>query len=268
MRKVFVVMVLLAPLPAAAVPPPPAQVTADCDAPSYASDQLVCADAELRGLDRLLAKRIAERGARENGITGNDGDLEWFRRSRRCAFEADHRDCLRTAYCLRLALVSPFGADSSALCNPPTSGYLPAASLSRSGFARRDSRNEELRGRDIRVWGFVDHGNIYGDAAAREILGDWWSGDAPNADSWRFDLKAAADDPVGASFSVHVPVDLLRDDLLRVFVADARSGRATRVYLEGNLRQFDAPTGLTRLVGLRLELESSRAIGLWRPGPE
>ncbi len=47
------------------------------------------------------------------------------------------------------------------------------------------------------------------------ILGDWWSGEGPDATTWRFNLKAEADDEVGHSFPVHVPNDPGRDDLLR-----------------------------------------------------
>lgn len=259
---------VLCPLRAWAVPPPPVQLTADCSAPTYASDQMVCADPGLRALDGLLAARIEARGevAAEDGRA--DSDEDWFQRSRRCAFEADHRDCLLAAYCLRLALVGLLGPDVVALCNPAKGDYLPAAALSRSGFVRPGVGAEDLQGREIRVWGFVDHGNLYADAAAREILGEWWSGEGPAPGSWRFNLKAAADDPVGASFAVHILDDLLRDDLLRVFVADARGGRATRVYLEGKLDLFDAPTGGARLTGLRLELGSSRAIRLGSQGSE
>jgi hypothetical protein len=268
MRWVVLLMLLFGSLPAAAVPPPPVLATADCDAPSYASDQLVCGDAELLALDRLLAARIAERDGADDGYSDGDADLEWFQRSRRCAFEADHRECLLAAYCLRLVLVGSFGPDVVALCNPATGNYLPASALSQSGFVRPGAGTENLQGREIRIWGFVDHGNLYGDAAAREILGEWCSGEGPAPGSWRFNLKAVADDPVGASFAVHIPDGPLRDDLLRVFVADARGGRATRVYLEGKLELFDAPTQGARLTGLRLELGSSRAIRLGRPGSE
>jgi hypothetical protein len=265
-------MALLYPLIAAAVPPPPVLATADCEAPTYASDQLVCGDAELLALDRLLAAQIADRGAQDVSGIGDEDDLEWFQRSRHCAFETDHRDCLLAAYCLRLVLVGSFGgslgADAMAPCNPATGDYLPAASFGRSGFAQPGAGVEALQGQRIRIWGFVDHVNIYGDTAAREILGEWWSGEGPAASSWRFNLKAAAADPPGASFAVHVPNDLLRDDLLRVFVADARNKRATRVFLQGQLELFDAPTQGARLTGLRLELKSSRDIRLDQPGLE
>jgi hypothetical protein len=45
---------------AQAIPPPPVQSVADCERPTYASDQLVCADAELLALDRELRDGLAD----------------------------------------------------------------------------------------------------------------------------------------------------------------------------------------------------------------
>jgi uncharacterized protein len=42
-----------------AIPPPLEQVAADCVAPTYATDQLVCADAELKEMDRVMRERLA-----------------------------------------------------------------------------------------------------------------------------------------------------------------------------------------------------------------
>lgn len=83
-----------------ATPPPPPQVTADCKYPTYASDILVCEDGSLLELDSALATRIAERTRQLPA--GYENDEEWFRLSRLCAFETDHRDCLVTAYCQRV----------------------------------------------------------------------------------------------------------------------------------------------------------------------
>ena len=62
-----------------------------------------------------------------------------------------------------------------------------------------------------------------------------------------------------------VAVDPGRDELLKVFLADARAGRPTKVYLEGSLLTFDAPTNGRLLHGLRMELQSSRDIRLTLP---
>jgi hypothetical protein len=122
-----------------------------------------------------------------------------------------------------------------------------------------------MQGREVRLWGFVDHGNLYGDADAKRILGDWWSGDGPDPDHWRFDLKAHADDPVGHAFAVRVPNDAGRQDLLERFVADARARKATKVFVTGRLSTFPAPAQALDLIGLYLHLRSSQDIRLDPP---
>ena len=76
--------------------------------------------------------------------------------------------------------------------------------LTRNGFAKDGDEIRRLDGQEVMLWGYVDHGNLYGDESAQEILGDWWSGDGPDASTWRFNLKAQADDAVGDSFAVTV----------------------------------------------------------------
>jgi hypothetical protein len=115
--------------------------------------------------------------------------------------------------------------------------------------------------------GGVDHGNLYGDGAAKSILGDWWGSSGPDADTWRFDLKAAAGDPVGRAFPVLVPDDAGRDALLRRFAADAAAGWPTAICARGRLRAFAAPTQASDLTGLSLELPSPGAVRLRRPPP-
>ena len=123
----------------------------------------------------------------------------------------------------------------------------------------------KVHGQEIRVWGFVDHNNLYGDDHAKKILGEWWSGDGPNAASWRFNLKAKEDDEAGQSFQVRVPNDPWRDDLLRTFVADARAHRPTPVFVKGKLFTFAAPANVTFLTGLFIEARSSQDISLGFP---
>lgn len=250
-------VVLAGPYPGAyALPPPPVQVTADCAAPTYASDMLVCEDAELRALDDRLA------GLTDAGVD----DAAWFRHSRRCAFEADQRACLTLAYCLRIALLDSGAESLPGACATEPGEYGAASSIARNGFARNGQVIAGLDGGEVRLWGYVDHANLYGDAAARDILGAWWGGAGPDAGHWRFNLKASAADPAGASFAVQVPNDLLRDDWLRLFAADGAAGRPTRVYIRGTLHTFDAPTGGARLTGLRLELSSSMDMRLGNRG--
>jgi hypothetical protein len=150
-------------------------------------------------------------------------------------------------------------------CSRQIGGYEAASSISRNGFARDGEAMRKLDGQEITVWGFVDHANMYGDASAKEILGDWWGGDGPDAGTWRFNLKAREGDKRGDSFSVLVPNDPGRDDLLKAFVADANAQKPTKVFVKGKLHTFDAPTNTSALTGLSLELESSDDILLGPP---
>ena len=262
MRKIILFLSLFSAAHAMAVPPPPIQVTADCATPSYASDMLVCEDAGLRELDKSLAMRIAQRENTVAGPTGNDSDQDWFRRSRLCAFESEHRECLVTAYCLRLALIDRGDWISHTECSEPLPGSVPVSSFTHSGFVSSEGRVESLLGREIAIWGFVDQQNLFGDDDTKLILGDWWAGYGPDSAIWQFKLKAHENDHAGQSFAVQVPNDLLRDDLLRLFVRDAEAGQPTKVYLTGIISTFPAPTNARTLLGLSMELQSSRDIRL------
>ena len=147
-------------------------------------------------------------------------------------------------------------------CDEQIGGYVAASSIVRQGFAKAGEGLAKVQGREIRVWGFVDHGNLYGDVGAQQILGDWWGGDGPAATTWRFDLKAEAHDDRGHGIQVRVPNDPGRDHLLRAFVADARTGRPTRVFVRGTLYTVPAPTKTTTMTGLYLELRSSQEVRL------
>ena len=147
-------------------------------------------------------------------------------------------------------------------CREPADGYRPAAEVARNGFLIDRPAGAEAAPREVRLWGFVDHGNLYGNDDAKRLLGEWWGGDGPDARSWRFDLKGAAEDAVGQSFPVHVPNDAGRDDLLRRFVADARAKRPTKVFVTGTLVTFRAPTQAVELTGLYLQLRSSQDVRL------
>jgi hypothetical protein len=147
-------------------------------------------------------------------------------------------------------------------CNGQTGDYVAASSISTDGFARNEQAVRQLDGQEVKLWGYVDHGNLYGDEGAREILGDWWSGAGPDAETWRFHLKANADDAVGKSFAVTVPNDAGRDALLRQFVADAQAQQPTRVFLTGRLTTFDAPSSDGVRTGLLLDVQSSSDISV------
>jgi len=147
-------------------------------------------------------------------------------------------------------------------CQKRTSDYVEASSISKGGLARNAKEMRKINGQEIKIWGFVDRSNIYGVDGAKKILEDWWSGDGPNATTWSFNLKANEDDEAGHSFSVHVPNDPWRDDLLKVFLANARAQRPTKVFVKGKIFTFDAPTNFRRFTGLYMELQSSQDISL------
>jgi hypothetical protein len=150
-------------------------------------------------------------------------------------------------------------------CNKQIGDYVAASSISRNGFARDAEAMRRLNGQEIKVWGFVDSGNIYGDADAKAILGDLWSGEGSDAATWRFNLKAEEGDKTGNSFPVLVPNDPGRDELLRAFEADANAQKPTKVFVKGKLHTFDAPTNTGALTGLTIELRSSNDILLEPP---
>jgi len=98
-----------------AIPPPPAQSVADCEHPTYASDQLVCADAELLALDRELHDLLAtvDLQARVAPASLVEPQELWFRRRSLCAFSERHAACLKAAYSERIAVVTAVGPAST-----------------------------------------------------------------------------------------------------------------------------------------------------------
>lgn len=99
---------------AQAVPPPLPQRTADCSRPVYASDQLLCAEPELRVMDRRLATLMSLQSVPQ-GAWIEDPE-SWFKRSRLCAMARDHRVCLIDAYRERLALMTLSGPAPTKQC--------------------------------------------------------------------------------------------------------------------------------------------------------
>jgi uncharacterized protein len=109
----------------APVPPPLEQQTADCAAPVFATDQLVCSNPTLRALDAELATRLA--GAPEVQSRWIEPQRQWFLRRSRCAFAEDHMACVEAAYRERLALVRPQGPGTKMLkskCSDPDIGTI------------------------------------------------------------------------------------------------------------------------------------------------
>jgi hypothetical protein len=141
-------------------------------------------------------------------------------------------------------------------------GYISLSSINQSGFARNEVELQDIQGQETKLWGYVDHSNLYGDDSARQILQEWWSGEGPTATTWRFNLKGHSNDAAGQSFSIQVPNDGGRDELLRAFLADARAQRPTKVFVTGRLFTFDAPTNAETYQGLYLEVRSSQDVSL------
>jgi hypothetical protein len=149
-------------------------------------------------------------------------------------------------------------------CNRQIGDYVAVSSISRNGYARNEKLMREINGNEIKVWGFVDHSNIFADDADY-ILGDWLGGKGPGPGTWRFNLKSEPDDDPGASFMVCLPNDEGRDKLLKIFVTDAKAGKPTRVFVKGRIFTFDAPVNFSTLTGLRMEVESTENISVDHP---
>lgn len=118
----------------APVPPPIAQIQADCARPQYASDTLVCGDAELAALDAEVAGLAATAPALGDGAIWED-QAAWFRRRSLCAFNASHRDCLIAAYTDRrsvlIAATAP--ATEKLSCTGVWQGHDVAGSMVAAG---------------------------------------------------------------------------------------------------------------------------------------
>lgn len=127
--------------------------------------------------------------------------------------------------------------------NKQIGDYIAASSITKDGFAK--NRNQMLRaqGKEIKIWGFVDHPNIFVDST-----------------TWKFKIKAKQNDEVGKSFSVIVPNDQGKDALLKVFLADEKADRATRVFVKGKVFVFDAPNMWGSSTGISIKVESTRDI--------
>lgn len=151
-------------------------------------------------------------------------------------------------------------------CNEQTGDYVAVSSISIDGFARQTA--QIVDGQVVKLWGFVDHSNLYGNYGAQEVLADWWSGPGPDDHTWRFNLKAEADDAAGHSFPVYVPNDAGRDALLRAFLVDARTRQPTRVFVTGRLFTFDAPGNVATRTGLYMEAASAHDVLLAPPARE
>ena len=136
----------------------------------------------------------------------------------------------------------------------PIGGYVPASSFSKKGFAKNREQVLALRGKVLKVWGYVDGGNVFPKD---------WGDNQPG--KWRFKLKAKPSDDVGKSFSIHIPVDDRHDELVALFEATDFADKPTRVFVTGKLSTFDAPMNFVRKTGLIMDVNSSKDILLKAP---
>ena len=100
----------------------------------------------------------------------------------------------------------------------PIAGYVPASSFSKKGFAKNREQVLALRGKVLKVWGYVDGGNVFPKD---------WGTNQPG--KWRFKLKSKPSDEVGQSFSIHIPVDDRHDELVALFEATDFADKPTRL---------------------------------------
>ena len=150
-------------------------------------------------------------------------------------------------------------------CSTQIGDYTAASSISKNGFAKEEQQIRSLEGQEIKLWGFVDYSNLYGDEGAKTILEDWWSGEGPDTSTWQFNMKARENDEAGHSFPVYVPNDDGRDSILRSFLENARAQKPIKVFVTGRIYTTEAPTNLASLTGLYMELQSSDDILIESP---
>lgn len=90
-----------------AVPPPVVQWTANCTAPVYATDRLVCGDAELARADDAMISWLGRwRPPPVDGFAPwRESQEAWLKRRSLCAFRTSHRQCVVDAYAERMAVL-------------------------------------------------------------------------------------------------------------------------------------------------------------------
>jgi uncharacterized protein len=101
--------------PLSAMAPPPEQFAANCDAPTYASDRLVCDDAPLRALDARMRQAWAAVDVAAVVAPGAwvEPQADWFRRRSLCAFAEQHVECLQEAHMERITVLELLRAVAS-----------------------------------------------------------------------------------------------------------------------------------------------------------
>jgi uncharacterized protein len=113
--------------------------------PQYASDTLVCGDAELRAADAEVAALASTPMSLAYDALWED-QASWLRRRSLCAFKTDHRDCLVAAYADRLAVLAASARAATRLirCTGTWSGRTLASSSLDAGPALTITENGQL----------------------------------------------------------------------------------------------------------------------------
>lgn len=130
----IVAAVLSLTLQQSAVPPPVEQITANCAAPVYASDQLICSDSGLLDAEKQIAELW--RNTQPDWSPGPwlEQQDAWFRRRALCAFKTRHRECLAGANAERIAVLSAATGRPAGMAARCTGDGDPrTVSLSRTG---------------------------------------------------------------------------------------------------------------------------------------
>ena len=73
-------------------------------------------------------------------------------------------------------------------CGEPVHGCAAVSCIAAGGFTIDGAGELPPSRQEIPGWGYVDQGNLYGDAGSRRILQEWWAGDGPDTGTWRFNL--------------------------------------------------------------------------------
>lgn len=154
---------------AAAVPPPPQQLTADCEAPTYASDMLVCANPVLQELDSRMRASLAAVDFASVVAQGAwvEGQGAWFQRRSLCAFSGRHADCLLAAYVERIAVLEAMGRVAPRASRQGTEVSCPGAPWNRSRVRARAPESGALTFE-------TDHAQVFL-AATPATMDDVWS---------------------------------------------------------------------------------------------
>ena len=99
-------------------------------------------------------------------------------------------------------------------------GYVSASSFSKKGFAKSHKQALALRGKILKVWGYVDGSNVFPEECMDNQTG-----------KWRFHLKAKPSDHTGQSFAIHIPVDDEHDKLVALSLRPTLSRTNQRAFL-------------------------------------